>query len=335
MSTDNPQNGESNHDWIVTKEEAGQRLDQAIAAHLPTLSRTRIQKLIQAGDVQLNRKPSTSSHAVRVGNKITVAEPPPEAATPQPESIPLEIVFEDDDLIVIDKAAGMAVHPGRGISSGTMVNALLGRTHSISTIGGVLRPGIVHRLDKDTTGLIMVAKNDQTHIALSEALQSRKVTRLYVALVLRRFDTDRGTIEASIGRNQSNRLKMSVREGHDVKDARTHWRMLERFGGISQIECKLDTGRTHQIRVHMSYTGHPLLGDILYGGTAALAMQFVSPYDTQFKAVIKDISRQMLHAHELKFVHPKTGEAMHFKSAPPADYQAVLTRLRAAVNEDK
>ncbi len=323
-------NDESKHAWVVTTEEAGQRLDQAIAAHLPHLSRTRIQKLIQSGDIALNRKPSTASHAVHVGNRIDVTEPPPEAATPQPESIELNVVFEDDDLIVIDKCAGMAVHPGKGISSGTMVNALLGRTHSISTIGGVLRPGIVHRLDKDTTGLIMVAKNDQTHIALSEALQARKVSRLYVALALRRFDTDRGTIEASIGRNQSNRLKMTVREGHDVKEARTHWRVLERFGGISQIECKLDTGRTHQIRVHLSHTGHPILGDVLYGGSAALAMQFVSPYDTQFKAVIKELSRQMLHAHELKFVHPRTGEAMHFKSAPPEDYQGILTRLRAA-----
>ncbi len=323
-------NDESKHSWVVTAEEAGQRLDQAIAARLPHLSRTRIQKLIQGGDVALNRKPSTPSHSVTVGYRIDVTEPPAQVATPQAESIPLSIVFEDDDLIVIDKAAGMAVHPGKGIANGTMVNALLGRPHSVSTIGGVLRPGIVHRLDKDTTGLIMVAKNDQTHIALSEALQARQISRLYVALALRKFQTDRGTIEAAIGRNQNNRLKMTVREGHDVKEARTHWRVLDRFGGISQIECKLDTGRTHQIRVHMAHIGHPLLGDVLYDGSAALAMQFVSPYDTQFKAVIKEVNRQMLHAHELKFVHPKSGETMHFKSAPPPDYQLILDRLRAS-----
>lgn len=323
-------NEQLKHEWTVGADDAGLRLDQTVAAVLTTLSRTRIQKLIASGDVTVNADTAMASRTMHPGDVISLVEPPPQEISPQPESIELDVVFEDDDLLVINKPAGMAVHPGKGISSGTLVNALLGRPHSVSTIGGYLRPGIVHRLDKDTTGLLLVAKNDQTHIALSEALAARTISRRYVAIALRKFEDDRGTVDATVGRNSRNRLKMSVREGHDVKAARTHWRVLERFGGIAQIECKLDTGRTHQIRVHMAHIGHPILGDELYGGGADLAIQLISPYDTQLRATIKAVERQLLHAHELKFTHPRTGETMHFKSEPPKDYQVILQRLRAS-----
>ncbi len=323
---------ELEHRWTATEEDEGQRLDHAITSRLTGLSRTRVQKLIQGGHVTLNGEPVLPSRALHAGDEIHVVEPPPESIAPQPEDIPLTVVFEDDDLLVVDKPAGMVVHPGRGVSEGTLVNALLGRPHTISTIGGYLRPGIVHRLDKDTTGLMIVAKNDAAHITLSEALAARTITRLYVALALRKFENDRGTIETTMARNQTNRLKMMVRGGSDAKDARTHWRILQRFGGISQIECKLDTGRTHQIRVHMAHINHPILGDELYGGSAALATQLVSPYDTQLKGMLKNLKRQMLHAHELKFTHPKSGEVLHFKSAPPADYQQILEALRKSVS---
>jgi len=319
------------HEWVAEESDAGQRADHVIVNRLPGYSRTRIQKLIEGGHVLINGSAPVSSRGIHSGDVIRVVEPPPESVAPKPEDIALDVVYEDDDLLVINKAAGMVVHPGRGVSTGTLVNALLGRPHAVSSIGGFERPGIVHRLDKDTTGLMIVAKNDEAHIKLSEDLQARKIIRLYVALALRKFETDRGTIETMIGRNHNNRLKMMVREGADARQARTHWRIVNRLGGISQIECKLDTGRTHQIRVHMAHINHPILGDELYGGTAALATQLISPYDTQLRAMIKNLKRQMLHAHEIKFAHPRTGEILHFKAAPPRDYQIMLDRLRREV----
>lgn len=320
------------HRWTVSHDDAGQRLDQFVHAQLPQFSRTRIQKLIASGDITLNDSPAAASHAVQTGDRIFAQEPEPVSAEPQAQDIPLDVVFEDEHLMVINKAAGMVVHPGRGVVDGTLVNALLARPHAVSSIGGVMRPGIVHRLDKDTTGLMIVAKTDAAHTKLSEDLAARKITRLYVALALRKFETDRGTIETQIARNPGNRLKMMVRGGADARDARTHWRVLERLGGVTQIECKLDTGRTHQIRVHMAHINHPIMGDEVYGGTAALAAQLISPYDTQLRAIIKNLGRQMLHAHEIKFMHPITGEVLHFKVPPPKDYQAILERLRQSSN---
>lgn len=314
--------------FIADQSVDGSRLDHVIAAEIPELSRTRIQKLIVAGDVLVNGESVLSSYTVREKDEIQITIPPPAEAAPLAQDIPLDVVFEDDDLLVINKPAGMAVHPGKGIPEGTLVNALLARPHAISSIGGVMRPGIVHRLDKDTTGLILVAKNDFTHTALSEALARREISRRYLALALRNFATDHGTVEAPIGRNPKNRLQMSVGDGPDSRDARTHWRVLERFRGICQIECKLDTGRTHQIRVHMSHIGHPLLGDVTYGGGADLAIQLISPHDTSLRAALKGVSRQMLHAHDLKFVHPRTGQNLHFNQVPPQDFLWMVERLR-------
>lgn len=306
------------------------RLDQVVAQVVGALSRTRVQKLISSGDVTVNELTANASYSVSAGDIISVLEPPAVDAAPQPQDIALDVVYEDDDLLVINKPAGMAVHPGKGIPDGTLVNALLAREHAVSSIGGVMRPGIVHRLDKDTTGLLIVAKGDGAHLKLSEALAARKISRRYVALALRNFQEDGGTVEASVGRNPKNRLKMAVREGIDTREARTHWRVLERFRGVAQVECKLDTGRTHQIRVHMAHIGHPILGDETYGGGADLAIQLISPYDTSLRAALKGVQRQMLHAHDLKFDHPRTGELMHFKQPPPRDFQAILERLRQA-----
>lgn len=318
------------HTFTINDEQAGMRLDQVVAQTVGALSRTRVQKLIASGDVCVNDGAANASYSVSAGDVISVLEPPPVDAAPKAQDIPLDVVFEDDDLLVINKAAGMAVHPGKGVPDGTLVNALLGRPHSVSSIGGVMRPGIVHRLDKDTTGLLIVAKTDSAHLALSEALAAREISRRYLALALRNFQEDGGTVEASVGRNPKNRLKMAVRDGADTREARTHWRVLDRFRGVAQIECKLDTGRTHQIRVHMAHIGHPILGDETYGGGADLAIQLISPYDTSLRAALKAVQRQMLHAHDLKFKHPRTGEAMHFKQPPPRDFQAILERLRQA-----
>lgn len=320
------------HNWVISNEEAGQRIDHYVVARLPQYSRTRVQKLIQSGGIAVNGSGVLPSYALRGGDVLDVTEPPPTEAAPQAEDIPLNVVYEDDDLLVVDKPAGMVVHPGRGVNEGTLVNALLGRPHTVSSIGGVTRPGIVHRLDKDTTGLLIVAKNDPAHVKLSEDLASRKIVRLYVALAMRKFEEDRGTIDEPVGRHPTNRLKMTVRRGRDAREARTHWRVIERLGGISQIECKLDTGRTHQIRVHMAHIKHPIVGDELYGGTAVLASQLISPHDTKLRARIKNLGRQMLHAHEIKFSHPRTGEVLHFKSSPPADYQQILELLRASTD---
>lgn len=322
---------DTRHQWQVAQDDAGQRIDQAIAGHLSHLSRSRVQKLIQNGHVTLDNRTVLPSHSLVGGETITLVEPAPETELPQPEALPLNVVHEDDDLLVIDKDAGMVVHPGRGVNTGTLVNALLARPHTLSAVGGPIRPGIVHRLDKETSGLLIVAKNDETHIALARALQDRSIVRLYRALALRKFEDDQGTIEAPIARHPGNRLKMAVRDTPDARPSRTHWRIQNRFGGITQIECKLDTGRTHQIRVHMAHVGHPLLGDELYGGTANLAIQFVAPNNTSLKSMIKNIKRQMLHAHEIHFTHPRSGQAMKFQSEPPRDYQVILKALQASV----
>lgn len=314
--------------FIADQTADGTRLDHVIAGEIPELSRTRIQKLIVAGDVLVNGEKALSSYTVRENDAIQISIPPPAEATPLAQDIPLDVVYEDDDLLIINKPAGMAVHPGKGIQDGTLVNALLARPHAISSIGGVMRPGIVHRLDKDTTGLVIVAKNDFTHTTLSDALARREISRRYLALALRNFATDHGTVEAPIGRNPKNRLQMAVGDGPDARDARTHWRVLERFRGICQIECKLDTGRTHQIRVHMSHIGHPLLGDEVYGGGPDLAIQLISPHDTSLRAALKSVSRQMLHAHDLKFVHPRTQQSLHFNQPPPQDFLWMVDRLR-------
>ncbi len=320
-------------DTIFTAEDddAGMRLDLFLAARIDTFSRSRIQKLIDQGAVLVNGEVQPARHTVRAGSRIEVTVPPPLPATPEAQAMDLDVLFEDEHLLVINKPAGLVVHPGAGQPDHTLVNALLARPGAVSSIGGVERPGIVHRLDKDTSGLLAVAKNDAAHTYLTEALARRDVKRVYWALALRAFLQNSGSIDEEIGRHEGNRLRMAVcREGRG-KTALTHWRVAERFGGISLVECRLATGRTHQIRVHLTHAGHPVLGDTLYGGGESFALQLVSPHDSALRNAVRSVTRQMLHARELGFTHPATGEPMHFTCEPPKDFMSVLTALRTSV----
>jgi 23S rRNA pseudouridine1911/1915/1917 synthase len=307
--------------------DAGERLDVAAARRIVKISRSRLRRLIESGAVLVDGHTVKPSGLLHAGEWVEVTLPDPVAAEPEPQEIPLRVVLEDDDLLVVDKPAGLVVHPGAGTPDGTMVNALLARPGSLSEVGGVLRPGIVHRLDKDTSGLILVARTDLAHRTLSAALARREVSRVYWALALRRFPKDAGEVNAPVGRHPSVRTRMAVVD-RGGRDALTRWQVLEPFGGISLVECRLGTGRTHQIRVHLAHIGHPVLGDTLYGGSPAVAQHLVATGDTALRAAVRDVRRQMLHAHRLSFQHPRTGERIQLESPPPADFDSVLALLR-------
>jgi 23S rRNA pseudouridine1911/1915/1917 synthase len=314
----------------VAAAEAGERLDRVLAAHLE-LSRTRLKALILAGEVTIGgvtiRDPG---HRVNAGAAIAVTVPPPQPAAPQGEAIPLTIVYEDSDLIVIDKPAGLVVHPAAGNPTGTLVNALIAHCGaSLSGVGGVQRPGIVHRLDKDTSGLLVVAKSDRAHQGLAHQFADHGRTgaleRGYLAFAWGAADRPRGTIEAPIDRHPHARDKMAVRPGG--REAVTHWQVLERYAGTdgrpaaSLLECRLETGRTHQIRVHLAHIGHPLLGDDVYGPGFKTKAALLAPKAQESLAAL---GRQALHAYLLGFEHPISGAMLAFRSELPAD----LTRLR-------
>jgi len=314
----------------VDAQAAGTRLD-AFLAGVTEFSRTRIQKMMEEGSALLNGEPGTCKMLVHEGDRVVLNVPPVRPAHPVAQEIPVDVVFQDQDFMVINKPAGMVVHPGAGVHDGTLVNALLAMPGTVSSIGGVERPGIVHRLDKDTSGLMLVAKNDLAHQAISDMLAEHAVVRHYLGIAMRRFAIDYGVVDAPIGRHPTVRTRMAVADEEDksARDARTHWRVLETFGNFSLIECRLETGRTHQIRVHLDHIRHPLVGDQLYGGTAELAQQLCDPRDNKLRHVLKQARRQMLHSHYLKMAHPRTGEQMEFNCPPPADFMAVLSALRA------
>lgn len=291
-------------------EEKGQRIDKYLCEQTQ-LTRSRIQQLIEQGAVVVNGKATKSNYKINPGDLIEVSYEDLSELDVVAQDIPLDIRYEDSDVIVINKPRGMVVHPANGNQQGTLVNALLYHCKDLSGINGVLRPGIVHRIDKDTTGLIIVAKNDKAHLELSKQLQDKTVNRLYHALVHGTFAHDYGTIDAPIGRDETDRQKMAVTEKNS-KEARTHFRVLERFKDYSLVECRLETGRTHQIRVHMRYIDHPIVGDEKYG----------------YRRTMK-IGGQLLHAHQLEFVHPSTGEKMVVEAEIPQDFAEVLQRLRA------
>lgn len=291
-------------------EEKGQRIDKYLCEQTQ-LTRSRIQQLIEQGAVVVNGKATKSNYKINPGDLIEVSYEDLSELDVVAQDIPLDIRYEDSDVIVINKPRGMVVHPANGNQQGTLVNALLYHCKDLSGINGVLRPGIVHRIDKDTTGLIIVAKNDKAHLELSKQLQDKTVNRLYYALVHGTFAHDYGTIDAPIGRDETDRQKMTVTEKNS-KEARTHFRVLERFKDYSLVECRLETGRTHQIRVHMRYIDHPIVGDEKYG----------------YRRTMK-IGGQLLHAHQLEFVHPSTGEKMVVEAEIPQDFAEVLQRLRA------
>lgn len=319
------------HHAIIGFGEAGLRLDKAVATLLPEFSRTRLQALIEGGECLLNGVAcTTSSRKVEEGDHVVIALPPLEDAQPEPENIPLDIVFEDDDVLVLNKPVGLVVHPAIGHATGTLVNALLYHCgDSLSGINGVRRPGIVHRLDKDTSGLMMVAKNDHAHRHLSEQLQDRSLSRVYHALVYGVPFPPKGRIETLIGRHSSNRLKMAVVHGNG-KDAATNFAVLETYrDALALVECRLETGRTHQIRVHMQHHGFPLVGDELYGHQITKSSSIVKRggFDEDTARAILEFPRQALHAAEISFYHPRTEDEMSFTAPRPQDFSDLLSRL--------
>ncbi len=281
--------------------QAGARLDQFLAASVPALSRSRLQALIREGHVTLNGAIVKPNAKLRAADAVALAEPAPTPAATRPEAIALDVLFEDDDLIVLNKPAGMVVHPAAGNWDGTIVNALLHHCPALSGIGGTQRPGIVHRLDKETSGCLVAAKNDLAHQALARQFAGREVTKIYLALAAGIFALRSGTIDAPIGRHPVQRKKMTVVALDRGRHARTDYRVLAPIAGGTLVECTLHTGRTHQIRVHLKHLGHPILGDEVYGKRAGF-------------------SRQMLHAWKLGFMHPRSGERMNFQAPIPPDF---------------
>jgi 23S rRNA pseudouridine1911/1915/1917 synthase len=286
----------------VPNEQTGQRLDRYLALALPQFSRSRLQELIRAGEVLLDGKAARTRETVRAGGLVRLTVPEIEEIEAQAEEIPLEILFEDDDLVVLNKPSGLVVHPGAGNQAHTLVNALLHHCSNLSGIGGKERPGIIHRLDKDTSGCLVVAKNDTAHRDLARQFAEREVKKIYLAIVAGLFKRPRGTIEAAIGRHPVQRKKMAV-DPRRGRAAKTEYRVLQTGGGLSLVECALHSGRTHQIRVHLHHLGHPIIGDVLYGRKSGAA-------------------RQMLHAWKLGFRHPRTNEELFFEAPIPEDFRA-------------
>lgn len=298
---------------IIIENETGTRLDKIISQHRPNTSRTQIQQWIKDGNIQVNAKNVKQNYKVRENDHITIEEPEPEALNIVAEDLQLEMIYEDEDVCVVNKRRGMVVHPAKAHASGTLVNGLMYQCKDLSGINGVLRPGIVHRTDKDTSGLLMVAKNDQAHVSLVDQLVDKTVKRLYVALVHGHIPHSNGKIDAPIGRDEHDRQKMTVTDRG--KDAITHFKVLERFDQYTLVQCELETGRTHQIRVHMNYIGHPLVGDPKYG----------LPNTIPFGG-------QVLHAETIGFTHPTTGEYMEFTKEPPEDFQKLVNSIRNGVD---
>lgn len=324
-------------------EAGGARLDKWLPEAIPDLSRSRARALIEAGALSADAVPETDPKAkVRAGAAYTLTLPPLEPAVPEPEAIALAILFEDEHLIVIDKAAGMAVHPAPGSWSGTLVNALLAHCgDSLSGIGGVQRPGIVHRLDKDTSGVMVVAKSETAHVRLVETFQAHDIERAYLALTRGCPVPRAGTIDLPIARSTADRKKMAVPRHPEAAGARravTHYRVLEAFGepdkgagvpAAALVECRLETGRTHQIRVHLSHQGWPLIGDPVYARHAGIRAHGSGPRFDHAMRTARAFSRQALHAALLGFRHPVSAQAMRFEAAPPADFAGLLDALRA------
>jgi 23S rRNA pseudouridine1911/1915/1917 synthase len=326
----------------IAAEEEGGRLDRVLAARIPSLSRSRLKALILDGQVTVAARTILDPAAqVNSGDTIKVTLPPPEAASPQGEAIPLNIVYEDDALIVVDKPKGLVVHPSAGHASGTLVNALIAHCgDSLSGIGGVKRPGIVHRLDKDTTGLLVVAKTDRAHHALSKQFADHgregPLRRGYLAFVWGAPDRPKGTIDAPLERNPHARDKRAVREGG--REAITHWQVLERFAGAggkpaaSLLACTLETGRTHQIRVHLAHIGHPIMGDATYGtGFKTKAARLGS----KAREALGTLGRQALHAYLLTIKHPETGDTLEFRSELPGDLRDLRDALLSGHRDDR
>ncbi len=302
----------------VAVSEPGVRLDTFLRQHLPDVSRGTIQRLIESGHIRVNGRQAKPTHAPRAGDRIEVAWPPPIPAEAQPQDIPLSVLYEDEDLLVLDKPPGLVIHPAVGHADGTLVNALLHHCAGrLSGIGGVARPGIVHRLDKDTSGCLVVAKHDAAHVSLAAQFAGRSLHKVYQAVVCERVAASTGDIEVDVARHPSHRQRMAVVSGG--RKAWTQFRVAERLSGATWVEATLHTGRTHQIRVHFEHMGHPVVGDLVYGKRANSRLF----EETGYRA-----PRQLLHAWRLGFEHPVNGRAMEFEAPLPVDFQAGLAALR-------
>jgi 23S rRNA pseudouridine1911/1915/1917 synthase len=312
----------------VTKKDQGRRLDQFLSETNLNLSRSQAKHWIEKHHIFLNQKPTKPSAHVKTGDIVSGTLPEPKPLSLKPESIPLTILYEDSSIIVIDKPPGMVVHPAYGNPSGTLVNALLYHCKDLGGINGVLRPGIVHRLDKDTSGVMVVAKDDEAYHHLIKQFKNRTVKKVYSAIVYGRFTQNEGLIDSAIGRHPSERKRMSTRTKKG-KAAITRWKKVEDFDSCTFLEIFPQTGRTHQIRVHLSSIGHPLLGDPLYGRKGRPG----TIHDPVLKECVKRMNRQVLHAQRLEFTHPRTGERVQFVSPIPQDIKEVLEWLRAQVKD--
>ena len=307
--------------FYVNPQDFGKRLDVFLSQKDKVLSRSQVKRLIEKGNVRVGGRKAKAGMRLKENDVVALTLPEPQRLVAQAEPIPLTILFEDPHLIVVDKPAGMVVHPAAGNFSGTLVNALLHHCSDLSGIGGVLRPGIVHRLDKGTSGILVVAKDDLTHRGLSEQFKKHTPTRKYIGIVFGQI-ADEGQIDARIGRHPAHRKKMSARP-RIGREARTHWKVLKRFIHFSLAEFRLETGRTHQIRVHLSSIGHPILADLLYGGRRKLTS--IEPF--LLRQGLQKLRRQALHAASLGFVHPATGENLEFSSPIPADMEEAIALL--------
>ncbi|MFQ6041513.1 MAG: RluA family pseudouridine synthase [Candidatus Poribacteria bacterium] len=316
---------------IVSKNESGLRLDHFLTIKEEKLSRSFIQKLIKEKSITVNGNPSKPSYNLRDNDNVEVIVPEAKPYYAQPEDIPLEVLYEDDALIVINKPAGMVTHCAVGNYSGTLVNAILAHCPDLSGIGGVQRPGIVHRLDKDTSGVLVVAKTDLAHQSLAAQFQEHRVKKIYLALLCGIPAQDSGTIIAPIGRSLRNRKKMAVTDIRS-REAITHFKVIKRYDGFSLVEVMPETGRTHQIRVHFSHIGHPIVGDQVYGGGRKRAIN--EAHSPKLKRIMAQLNRQALHAHILGFLHPATEEYMEFIAPIPEDIQAVLDALTSLLYAD-
>ena len=310
--------------FIVAGEDAGQRLDVYLAARLPELSRTRIQELIDEGRVRVGGRSARRAHRVAPGQAIEIEVRPRPSLAAVPEDIPIEILYEDEDVVVVNKPAGMAVHAGAGHARGTLVNALLNRLGKLSTASGALRPGIVHRLDRGTSGALLVARHDAAHRHLAEQFRARRVRKTYLALVHGRLARDAGTIGLPIARDLRRRTRMTARR-REGREARTDWGVLARLDGFTLVEVDLRTGRTHQIRAHFSALGHPVVGDTLYGA----ARQVRAGGQT-----LPPLGRNFLHAARIAFLHPGRAETVEVRAPLPGELRVYLNRLAVALGQD-
>jgi len=321
LALESQMNEKDSFTFYVRTDEDGWRLDVVVAARVPDMSRSHAGMLIRKGRILINGSPKRPGHRVRTHDRINVDELPPEPIDLQPESIPLDILHQDSDLVLVNKASGLVVHPAPGHVSGTLVNALLYHCPDIAGIGGEIRPGIVHRLDRDTSGVLVAAKNDRAQAALARQFEERTVRKTYLALVYGDISEASGTISLPIGRHPKDRKKMST-ESPRGREAQTDWRVKERFPGVTLLEVDLRTGRTHQIRVHCAAIHHPVVGDPVYSGKQARRLI------PEIRRRVEPIQRQMLHARCLEFEHPSTGKKMRVEAEIPKDMAELLEGLR-------